>query len=289
MTTDARALIEDGDTALGIEFGSTRIKAVLIGPDHQVLASGSHGWESHLDDGLWSYSLDEVRAGLRSAYASLVDDVRDEYGLTPTTYGSIGVSGMMHGYLAFNAEGRQLAQFRTWRNTNTAEAAAEAVRATRYPPEGVRGVGSALARGARWNRVERYLQRADDELVSLFVQIESAKAVKDAKAIAATPGVDGIFIGPSDLAASMGLIGQQGHPEVVDTVQRAIAAGQEAGKKVGINAFDPALAHGYLDQGVDFILVGADVALLARQSEGLAALFIDERAGREPEAEPASY
>ena len=125
MTTDARALIEDGDTALGIEFGSTRIKAVLIGPDHQVLASGSHGWESHLDDGLWSYSLDEVRAGLRSAYASLVDDVRDEYGLTPTTYGSIGVSGMMHGYLAFNAEGRQLAQFRTWRNTNTAEAAAE--------------------------------------------------------------------------------------------------------------------------------------------------------------------
>ena len=128
-----------------------------------------------------------------------------------------------------------------------------------------------------------------DRLVSLFVQIESAKAVKDAKAIAATPGVDGIFIGPSDLAASMGLIGQQGHPEVVDTVQRAIAAGQEAGKKVGINAFDPALAHGYLDQGVDFILVGADVALLARQSEGLAALFIDERAGREPEAEPASY
>ena len=172
---------------------------------------------------------------------------------------------------------------------DTAEAAAEAVRATRYPPEGVRGVGSALARGARWNRVERYLQRADDELVSLFVQIESAKAVKDAKAIAATPGVDGIFIGPSDLAASMGLIGQQSHPEVVDPVQRAIAAGQEAGKKVGINAFDPALAHGYLDQGVDFILVGADVALLARQSEGLAALFIDERAGREPEAEPTSY
>ena len=104
---------------------------------------------------------------------------------------------------------------------DTAEAAAEAVRATRYPPEGVRGVGSALARGARWNRVERYLQRADDELVSLFVQIESATAVKDAKAIAATSGVDGIFIGPSDLAASMGLIGQQGHPEVVDAVPRA--------------------------------------------------------------------
>ena len=87
----------------------------------------------------------------------------------------------------------------------------------------------------------------------------------------------------------MGLIGQQGHPEVVDTVQRAIAAGQEAGKKVGINAFDPALAHGYLDQGVDFILVGADVALLARQSEGLAASSsTNGQAGSPRRSQPAT-
>lgn len=153
---------------------------------------------------------------------------------------------------------------------NTAEDAAQAVRATRYPPEGVRGVGSALARGARWNRVENYLQRANDEFVSVIVQIETAQAVENAAAIAAVDGVDAIFIGPSDLAASMGVIGQQDHPEVIAAVHRAIAAGREAGKPVGINAFDPKLAQRYLDEGIDFILVGADVALLARGSEALA-------------------
>ncbi|QTG75607.1 HpcH/HpaI aldolase family protein [Trueperella pecoris] len=162
---------------------------------------------------------------------------------------------------------------------NTPEEAQEAVRALRYPPEGVRGVGSALARGGRWNRVPNYLTRANDELVSLIVQIETIEAVENAEAIAATGGVDAIFIGPSDLAASMGLIGQQGHPEVVAAVHRAIDAVRRAGKPVGINAFDPELAHGYLDAGIDFILVGADVALLARQSEKLAADFIDARAG----------
>ncbi|QPL04418.1 MULTISPECIES: HpcH/HpaI aldolase family protein [Actinomyces] len=172
---------------------------------------------------------------------------------------------------------------------DTPEQAAEAVRAARYPPAGVRGVGSALARGARWNRVEDYLGRANNEHVSLTVQIESATAVANAEVIAATDGVDAVFIGPSDLAASMGLIGQQTHPEVVAAVGRAIEAARRAGTKVGINAFDPAVAHGYLDQGVDFILVGADVALLARQSEALAARFIDERAGRAAGQERASY
>lgn len=153
---------------------------------------------------------------------------------------------------------------------NTAEDAVQAVRATRYPPEGVRGVGSALARGARWNRVENYLQRANDEHVCVIVQIETVQAVQNADAIAAVDGVDALFIGPSDLAASMGLIGQQDHPEVIAAVHRAIAAGREAGKPVGVNAFDPRLAQRYLDEGIDFILVGADVALLARGSEALA-------------------
>ena len=101
MSTDPRAAIAAADTALGIEFGSTRIKAVLIGPDHEVLATGGHGWENHLEGGLWSYTLDEVVAGLQSAYASLVADVRERYDVTPTSYGSIGISAMMHGYLAF--------------------------------------------------------------------------------------------------------------------------------------------------------------------------------------------
>ena len=125
MTTDPRALIAAADTALGIEFGSTRIKAVLIGPDHEVLATGGHAWENHLEDGLWSYTLDEVVVGLRSAYASLVADVRERYDVTPTSYGSIGISGMMHGYLAFDADDNLLAPFRTWRNTNTGRAADE--------------------------------------------------------------------------------------------------------------------------------------------------------------------
>lgn len=172
---------------------------------------------------------------------------------------------------------------------NTVEDAQEAARATRYPPDGVRGVGSALARGARWNRVDNYLTRANTELVSLFVQIETAEAVENAADIANVDGVDGIFIGPSDLAASMGLIGQQGHPDVVANVERAITAGKDAGVFVGINAFDPALAHKYLDAGVDFILVGADVAILARQSENLAATFIDGRQGKSNDSTRASY
>ena len=97
MSTDPRAAIVAADTSLGIEFGSTRIKAVLIGGDHEVLATGGHAWENHLEGGLWSYTLDEVVAGLQSAYASLVADVRERYDVTPTSYGSIGISGMMHG------------------------------------------------------------------------------------------------------------------------------------------------------------------------------------------------
>lgn len=133
----------------------------------------------------------------------------------------------------------------------------------------------------RWNRVDHYLQNANTEHVSLIVQIETATAVENVGDICATPGVDAIFIGPSDLAASMGLIGQQGHPDVVHHVKTAIAAAKEAGIPVGINAFDPVLARGYIDNGIDFILVGADVALLARQSEALATTYITHSAGEE--------
>lgn len=176
---------------------------------------------------------------------------------------------------------------------NTADEAAKAVAATRYPPEGVRGVGSALARAARWNRVENYLTKSNDEYVYVIVQIESAQAVENVKEICATPGVDGIFIGPSDLAASMGLIGQQAHPDVVANIKKTIAAARDAGIPVGINAFDPKLAHGYIDEGIAFILVQADVAILARQSEALATTFIpiqqgEEQAGK-PGEERASY
>src|SRR4051812_23393601 len=155
-------------------------------------------------------------------------------------------------------------------------AAAEAVvQAVRYPPRGRRGVGSALARSARWNRVGGYLEDADEH-VSLFVQIETAEGVAAADAIAAVDGVDGVFVGPSDLAASMGLLGRQGHPDVVAAVHRTFDAVRGAGKPVGVNAFDAALARSYVDAGASFVLVGADVALLARGSEELAGRFVTD-------------
>ena len=108
--------------SLGIEFGSTRIKAVLIGPDYVPLASGSYTWKDHLDGLYWSYSRDEVKSGLQSCYAALKKDVKEKYSVRVHTVGAIGISAMMHGYLPFDGSGRLLTPFRTWRNTTTAEA-----------------------------------------------------------------------------------------------------------------------------------------------------------------------
>lgn len=155
---------------------------------------------------------------------------------------------------------------------SSASQAAEVVRAVRYPPLGIRGVGSALARSARWNRVDDYLIEAE-KYVSLFVQVESAEGVHAAAEIAATDGIDGVFIGPSDLAASMGLLGQQSHPDVVAAVLHAFTGVLSQGKPVGVNAFDPAMAQTYLNAGASFVLVGADVGILARGSESLTARF----------------
>ena len=120
-----KELILQGKTALGIEFGSTRIKAVLVDYDGNVLATGEHSWENSLIDGIWTYSLAEVNAGMRSAYSSLRRNVEEKYGVTPVTFGAMGVSAMMHGYIALDADDVQLAPFQTWRNTNTTAAADE--------------------------------------------------------------------------------------------------------------------------------------------------------------------
>ncbi|NEG69997.1 xylulokinase [Bifidobacterium choloepi] len=124
MTTNelAAEAIRTGATALGIEFGSTRIKAVLIDGERHTLAAGEHEWASHLENGLWSYSLDEIWRGLQDAYARLANDVRTTYALDLTTVGAIGFSAMMHGYLAFDKAGELLVPFRTWQNTNTSVA-----------------------------------------------------------------------------------------------------------------------------------------------------------------------
>ncbi len=120
---DIQKAIESGKTSLGVEFGSTRIKAVLIGEDHMPIASGSHEWENQYENGVWTYSLEDVWAGLQDSYRKLCDEVFEKYNTPLQTIGAIGFSAMMHGYMAFDKDGKQLVPFRTWRNTITGEAA----------------------------------------------------------------------------------------------------------------------------------------------------------------------
>jgi len=121
--TEIQKAIADGKTALGIEFGSTRIKAVLIGEDHLPIASGSHDWENRHENGIWTYSLDDVWAGLQDSYRKLSREVLEKYGTPLETVGAIGFSAMMHGYMPFDKDGSLLVPFRTWRNTITGPAA----------------------------------------------------------------------------------------------------------------------------------------------------------------------
>ena len=147
--------------------------------------------------------------------------------------------------------------------------ARELVRATHYPPEGNRGVGSMLARASRWGDRTDYVAVANDRQC-LLLQVESASAVEHAEAIASIDGVDGVFVGPVDLAASMGHLGRPDHPEVVSAVDTAIEAILRAGKAPGIYCPDEVLARRYADRGVRFIAVGADSLLLARSARALA-------------------
>ncbi|MCC8075099.1 MAG: FGGY-family carbohydrate kinase [Clostridiales bacterium] len=122
---EAKEAILTGKTALGIEFGSTRIKAVLVGPDNAPIAAGDHEWENRLENGIWTYSLDDIWTGLQDAYGKLAQDVTAQYGVDLETVGAIGFSAMMHGYMAFDKAGNLLVPFRTWRNTITGQAAEE--------------------------------------------------------------------------------------------------------------------------------------------------------------------
>ncbi|KMZ54174.1 xylulokinase [Dorea sp. D27] len=120
--SDVRKAIAAGKTALGIELGSTRIKAVLAGEDNVPVASGSHDWENRYVEGIWTYDLDEVWAGIQDCYSKLAEDVRDRYGIVLEHVGAIGFSAMMHGYMAFDDSDELLVPFRTWRNTITEQA-----------------------------------------------------------------------------------------------------------------------------------------------------------------------
>ncbi|MBD2804305.1 4-hydroxy-2-oxoheptanedioate aldolase [Xenorhabdus szentirmaii] len=153
-----------------------------------------------------------------------------------------------------------------------AEQARLAVQATRYPPAGIRGVGSGLARAARWNLIPDYLSRANDEMCVL-VQVETREALKNISEIAAVEGVDGVFIGPSDLSADMGHINNPQHLEVKAAIEQAIAQIKASGKAAGILMADVDTAKHYLDLGVLFIAVGVDTILLTNAASALSARF----------------
>lgn len=119
---NTKQMIENGKAVLGIEFGSTRIKAVLINEKNEPVASGSHDWENRYADGIWTYTLEDIWTGLQDSYRSMAQDALEKYGAKITNLSAIGFSGMMHGYMAFDKEGELLVPFRTWRNTITADA-----------------------------------------------------------------------------------------------------------------------------------------------------------------------
>ncbi len=155
---------------------------------------------------------------------------------------------------------------------DTAEQAQALVRATRYAPEGVRGMGSALARSSRWQAYPNYVHEANQQ-VCLLVQAETVEAMHNLDAIAATPGVDGVFIGPADLSASMGHRGNPGHPDVQAAIHDGIARIRNAGKAPGILATNEAQARQWLAAGALFVAVGVDTLLLASAAAQLLARF----------------
>ncbi|KAB2928050.1 MAG: HpcH/HpaI aldolase/citrate lyase family protein [Dechloromonas sp.] len=162
------------------------------------------------------------------------------------------------------------------------ETAAEAeslVRAMRYPPHGIRGVGTALARAARWNGVEGYFAKADQEMC-LIVQIESVAGLAGLDDILKIDGVDAVFIGPSDLAASMGHLGNPGHADVKAAVAAAIGKIAAAGKAAGVFSADPVAAESYRQIGASFLLVGVDALLLRNSAVALAERFKNSSAAK---------
>lgn len=205
--------------------------------------------------------MEHAANGLESVLAQL--QAMAAYPVTPLVRVPIGDAVVIKQVLDLGAQNLLVPM------VSSAEEARAAVEAVRYPPRGRRGVAPSIARSSRWNRVEGYADDADEH-VSLVVQIETAEGVEAAADIAAVDGVDGVFVGPADLSGSLGVLGQQRHPDVVAAVLRTFEAVRSAGKPVGVNAFEPDAAREYLAAGASFVAVGADVTLLARGSEALA-------------------
>lgn len=155
---------------------------------------------------------------------------------------------------------------------DTAQEAADIVAAVKYPPQGRRGLGTSMARAARWNTVPGYLQKANEEIV-VIVQAETTTAIENLDAIASTDGVDGVFIGPSDLSASMGYVGNAGHPDVVETVSNGLRTIRAADKYAGLLCLDEAQVGHFVECGASFVGVGVDALLIGNAARSLAARY----------------
>ena len=241
---DRAEAIRAGEVWLGIEFGSTRIKAVLIGPDHQPLASGSHTWADKLENGVWTYSLEAIHEGFRDCYRDLKADVKAQYGVTLRKVGGLGVSAMMHGYLAFDADMNLLTPFRTWRNTITGEAADDLTERMQFNiPQrwSIAHLHQAVLNGeAHLPRLRFFTTLAG--YAHWLLTGEKALGVGDAA---------GMFPIDSEthdwdaekLALYDGLISDRGYPwKLEDILPRVLAAGEAAGTltEAGARFLDPA-------------------------------------------------
>ena len=249
--SNLKEAIENGRTSLGIELGSTRIKAVLIDESHKPIASGSYDWENQLENGIWTYSLDEVWKGLQGSYTALKEDVKKQYGAEITAIGSIGISAMMHGYLVFDKEGNQLVPFRTWRNTTTGQAAEELTELFQYNMPlrwSLSHLYQAILNG------EEHLPRIDF-MTTLAGYIHwkltgrRVIGVGDASGIMPIDAETKNYYGRM-LAQFNDLIGDKGYPwKVEDILPEVLCAGDAAGEltEEGAKLLDPA---GSLKAGV---------------------------------------
>ena len=222
--------------------------------------------------------LRSVLGQLQAIASAASVPVSSPYSTHPIVRPPIGDVALIKQYLEIGAQTLLIPM------VDTAEQAARMVAATRYPPRGVRGVGSAGARSSRWSGVPNYVHGADDEMCVL-VQVETKIGLANLAEIAAVDGVDGVFFGPADLSASMGFLGQPAHPDVVAAMTQGIATVRAAGKAPGILMTDNDASRYYLDQGALFVAVGVDAMLLVQAAKALAATFKNGAAG----AAPASY
>jgi len=248
--------MHDGQAQIGLWVG------LADGYAAEILAGVGYDWL--LLDG--EHAPNDVRSvlaqlqAMSSAWAALPHRTQ------PVVRLPVGQTSLIKQYLDIGAQTLLIPM------VDTAEQAAQLAQAMRYPPEGIRGMGSALARASRWQAHPNYIHEANAQ-ACLLVQAETVEAMKNLDAIAATPGVDGVFIGPADLSASMGLPGQPNHPDVQAAIADGVARILKAGKAPGILATTEEQARKWLDAGVLFVAVGVDTMVLTAAAKALLARY----------------